>query len=52
MTRRASSTTIVNLSHVKAFKRDDAGQFVAEMIDGTRLDVSRAKARDLRELGE
>jgi len=49
---RIHRTAIVNLDHVKAFKRDDAGQFVAEMMDGTRLDVSRSKARELRELGE
>lgn len=49
---RIHRTAIVNLNHVKAFKRDEAGQFVAEMIDGTRLDVSRTKARELRELGE
>jgi two-component system LytT family response regulator len=49
---RIHRTAIVNLDHVKKFKRDDSGQFVAEMLDGTRLDVSRSKARELRELGE
>ena len=49
---RIHRTAIVNLNHVKAFKRDDAGQFVAELLDGTRLDVSRSKAREVRELGE
>ena len=49
---RIHRTSIVNLDHVKAFKSPGKGRLVAEMTDGTRLDVSRSKARELRELGE
>ena len=36
---------------LKTFKRDLGGQFVAELDDGTRLPVSRARAQELRRLG-
>ena len=39
---------IVNLDHVKAFKRLDAASLVAQMRDGTSLPVSRANAQKLR----
>ena len=48
---RIHRTHIVNLDHVKAFRRGARGQLVAEMSDGTRLDVSRARAQELRSLG-
>jgi two-component system LytT family response regulator len=41
---------MVNLDHVSAFRREPGGTLVAQLIDGTSLPVSRAKARDLREL--
>jgi two-component system, LytTR family, response regulator len=41
---------IVNLDHVAAFRREPDGHLVAELKDGTRLPISRAKARDLRGL--
>jgi len=41
---------IVNLDHVRAFRREPDGHLVAEMRDGTMLQVSRSKARDLRGL--
>jgi len=41
---------IVNLDRVAAFRRDLDGHLSAEFADGTRLPVSRAKARDLRAL--
>jgi two-component system LytT family response regulator len=41
---------IVNLDHVTAFRREPGGHLAAELKDGTRLDVSRAKARELRGL--
>lgn len=48
---RIHRTHIVNLDHVKTFKRGLRGQLVAEMTDGTRLSVSRARAQELRSLG-
>jgi two-component system LytT family response regulator len=42
---------IVNLEHVRAFKRDDRGNLEAELITGQRLPVSRARAQELRRLG-
>ena len=41
---------IVNLDRVAAFRRDPDGHLSAELADGTRLPVSRSKARDLRAL--
>ncbi|HEV8411321.1 MAG TPA: LytTR family DNA-binding domain-containing protein [Gemmatimonadaceae bacterium] len=42
---------IVNLDHVKTFKRSSKGGLEAELLDGTRLPVSRTKAHELRGLG-
>jgi len=42
---------LVNLDHVRAFRRGGRGQLVAEMADGTRLPVSRSRAQELRHLG-
>lgn len=47
---RIHRTHIVNLEHVVAFRSEPSGQLIAELGDGTRLPVSRAKARDLRGL--
>ena len=41
---------LVNLDHVVAFRRDLAGSVHAELRDGMRVPVSRAKARELRDL--
>ncbi len=41
---------IVNLDHVKAFRRLEKGRLEAELKDGTRLAVSRQRAQDLRGL--
>ena len=41
---------IVNLDHVAAFRREPGGQLIAQLTDGTRLAVSRAKAQNLRNL--
>jgi two-component system LytT family response regulator len=49
---RIHRTCIVNLDHVRAFKRMDKGRLVAELTDGAQVEVSRSKARTLRELGE
>ena len=48
---RVHRTHIVNLDHVRAFKRDSRGNLEAEMKDGTRLPVSRTRAQALRKLG-
>lgn len=47
---RIHRTHIVNLESVAAFRRDGSGTTVAEMRDGTRLAVSRARAQELRRL--
>ncbi len=49
---RIHRTSIVNLDHVRAFRAIANGRLVAELLDGTQLEVSRAKARELRALGE
>jgi two-component system LytT family response regulator len=41
---------VVNLDYVRAFRRDERGQLAAEMLDGTRLPVSRSRAQQLRHL--
>ncbi|HUL94710.1 MAG TPA: LytTR family DNA-binding domain-containing protein [Usitatibacter sp.] len=47
---RIHRTCIVNLDHVAAFRRGPEGRLYAEMKEGGRLDVSRARARELRAL--
>ena len=42
---------VVNLDHVRAFKRDGRGNLEAELHDGTRVPVSRPRAQELRSLG-
>jgi two-component system, LytTR family, response regulator len=42
---------VVNLDHVRAFKRDARGKLEAELNDGTRVPVSRPRAQELRSLG-
>lgn len=48
---RVHRAHIVNLDHVRAFKRDPRGNLEAELANGQRVPVSRARARDLRSLG-
>jgi two-component system LytT family response regulator len=48
---RIHRTHIVNLDRVKAFRRLGGGRLVAELVDGTRLPVSRTRSQDLRGLG-
>lgn len=43
---RIHRTHIVNLDQVKAFRREP-GRLVAELLDGTRLPVSRSRASEL-----
>jgi two-component system LytT family response regulator len=42
---------VVNLDHVRAFKKDVRGNLEAELSDGTRVPVSRARAQQVRSLG-
>jgi len=48
---RVHRAHIVNLDHVRAFKRDARGNLEAELADGRRVPVSRARAQELRSLG-
>lgn len=48
---RVHRAHIVNLEQVRAFKRDAGGNLEAEMVDGARVPVSRARAQELRKLG-
>jgi len=48
---RVHRAHIVNLDHVRAFKRDRRGNLEAELINGQRVPVSRARAQELRTLG-
>jgi two-component system LytT family response regulator len=48
---RVHRAHIVNLDHVRTFKRDSRGNVEAELLDGSRVPVSRARARELRSLG-
>jgi two-component system LytT family response regulator len=48
---RVHRAHIVNLDHVRAFKRDPRGNLEAELVNGRRVPVSRARAQELRSLG-
>jgi two-component system LytT family response regulator len=48
---RVHRAHIVNLDHVRAFRPDDRGGLEAELVDGTRVPVSRARAQELRSAG-
>lgn len=48
---RVHRTHIVNLDQVRAFRRDARGNLEAELLDGARVPVSRAKAQEIRNLG-
>jgi two-component system LytT family response regulator len=48
---RVHRAHIVNLDHVRAFKRDAQGNLEAELLDGARVPVSRTRAQELRKLG-
>ena len=48
---RVHRTHIVNLEQVRAFRRDSRGNLEAELIDGGRVPVSRARAQELTGLG-
>jgi two-component system LytT family response regulator len=48
---RVHRAYIVNLDHVRSFKRDARGNLEAELVTGRRVPVSRARAQQLRSLG-
>jgi two-component system LytT family response regulator len=48
---RVHRAHIVNLDHVRAFKRDERGNLEAELVNRRRVPVSRARAQELRRLG-
>jgi two-component system LytT family response regulator len=48
---RVHRTHIVNLDQVRTFRRDARGNLEAELLDGARVPVSRARAQELRSLG-
>jgi two-component system LytT family response regulator len=48
---RVHRAHIVNLDHVRAFKRDARGNLEAELVNGRRVPVSRARAQEVRSLG-
>jgi two-component system LytT family response regulator len=48
---RVHRAHIVNLDHVRVFKRDPRGNLEAELVNGRRVPVSRARAQELRSLG-
>jgi DNA-binding LytR/AlgR family response regulator len=48
---RVHRTHIVNLEQVRAFRPDPRGNLEAELLDGARVPVSRARAQELRSLG-
>ncbi len=47
---RVHRAHIVNIDHVRAFRRDDRGNLEAELLDGARVPVSRARAQEIRNL--
>ena len=49
---RIHRTSIVNLNRVLAFRAVGKGRVVAQLDDGTQLEVSRSKAKELRDLSE
>jgi len=48
---RVHRAHIVNLDQVRAFRRDARGNLEAELLDGARVPVSRARAQEIRSLG-
>ena len=48
---RVHRAHIVNLDQVRAFRRDPRGNLEAELLDGARVPVSRARAQEIRSLG-
>jgi two-component system LytT family response regulator len=48
---RVHRAHVVNLDHVRTFKRDTRGNLEAELVNGRRVPVSRARAQELRRLG-
>jgi two-component system LytT family response regulator len=49
---RVHRAHIVNLEQVRAFRTDARGNMEAELLDGARVPVSRARAQEIRSLGK
>ena len=47
---RVHRAHIINLDHLRAFRRDARGNLEAELLDGVRVPVSRAKAQEIKHL--
>jgi two-component system LytT family response regulator len=47
---RVHRAHIVNIDRVKSFRRDARGNLEAELVDGARVPVSRARAQELRKV--
>ena len=47
---RVHRAHIVNLDYVRAFRPDERGHLEAEMTDGSRVPVSRARAQEIKHL--
>ena len=41
---------VINLDHLRAFRRDERGNMEAQMLDGARVPVSRARAQEIKHL--
>ena len=48
---RVHRAHVVNLDHVRSFRRDARGNLEAELANGRRVPVSRSRAQELRRLG-
>jgi two-component system LytT family response regulator len=48
---RVHRAHIVNLDHVRAFRTDANGNLEAELLEGSRVPVSRSRALELRKIG-
>jgi len=48
---RVHRAHLVNLAQVRAFKPDVRGNLEAHFVDGSRVPVSRSRAKDIRSLG-
>ena len=49
---RVHRSHIVKLAQVRAFKSDASGNMEAELLEGARVPVSRARAQELRKVGK
>jgi DNA-binding LytR/AlgR family response regulator len=47
---RTSRTDIVNLAHIRMINKENQGSYLIEMKNGMRIDLSRRKAQQLKEI--